>query len=308
MADTIKIAMIGLDTSHAGTFARILMDSGNPWHVPGARIVSASPAFSSDMPRSVNRVDQYTKVLREVCGVPIYETIEEACKGVDAIMVESVDGRVHLEQFQAVATKGRPVFIDKPLAVTGADARNIADLSTTLETPLMSCSALRFAEALQDARETSELGPINGADFYGPMGIEPTQPGFFWYGIHIAEMLFSVLGVGPRDLRCLSSPDHDLLAARWPSGRLGTIRGYRSGNNVFGGTLHRESGSQPVRIDPKAKPFYASLLEAVVAFFKSGISPVDINETVALIEFLEEANRMRGDPDLPAHSIESHQG
>jgi len=40
-------------------------------------------------------------------------------------MLESADGRVHPEQFRRIAPYGKPVFIDKPLAVSVRDAEEI---------------------------------------------------------------------------------------------------------------------------------------------------------------------------------------
>ncbi len=48
---------------------------------------------------------------------------------VDAVLLSSVDGRVHLEQARPVIAAHKPLFIDKPLAATLEDAREIARLA-----------------------------------------------------------------------------------------------------------------------------------------------------------------------------------
>lgn len=293
MNDPIKLAFIGLDTSHVEAFAKILHDETNPWHVPGARIISAFPGGSPDFALSINRVEGYTTKLREEFGVAIHDSIPSACAEADAILIESVDGRVHLEQFREVVALGRPVFIDKPFTVSGAEAREIVALAAKHRVPLASCSSLRFAEGLRSALEDDSLGSILGADFYGPMSLEPTQPGYFWYGIHTAEMLFRVLGAGVARVQCLSNETHDVLAAEWQDGRLGTLRGNRAGNSKFGGTIHREQGSQAIDVYSHPKPYYASMIEALLVFFRTGEPPIPLEETVAIIEFLEQANQLR---------------
>jgi len=290
MNNPLQLAFIGLDTSHAIAFAKILHDTTNEWHVPGARIATAFPGGSPDFALSIDRVGGFTEKLRDDFGITIHETIEAACQNADAILILSADGRVHLDQFRAVVALGKPVFIDKPFAVTAADAREIAALAASHDTPLMSCSSLRCADGLRFALEDETLGAIVGADFCGPMNIEPTQPGFFWYGIHMAEMLFRTLGSGAADVHCHSNENHDFLSAEWTDGRIGTLRGNRVGNNHFGGMLHREKGSQSVDIHAHSKPYYANLLEAMLEFFRTGISPIKIEETVEIIEFLEKAN------------------
>src|ERR1700690_4166309 len=98
----LKIGIVGLDTSHSAAFARILHDTSAPNHVPGAKVVAAVKAFSPDIPLSRDRVEGFTKTIREECGVEIVGTIEDLCAMVDCVMIESVDGRPHLEQARSV--------------------------------------------------------------------------------------------------------------------------------------------------------------------------------------------------------------
>src|SRR5690606_4032770 len=117
-AEDIRVGMIGLDTSHAIAFTKILNDPTNADHVPGARVVAAFPGGSPDLASSRDRVEGYTKQLREDWQVEIVDSIPALLDKVDAVLLESVDGRVHLEQVKPVFEAGKPVFIDKPLAAT----------------------------------------------------------------------------------------------------------------------------------------------------------------------------------------------
>ncbi len=81
--------------------------------------------------------------------IPIYKSIPELVKDVDVLFLTSVDGRQHLEQFNQMAA-GKPVFIDKPFAVTTADATAIIQRAAATGTPVMSCSALRYAEGIAE--------------------------------------------------------------------------------------------------------------------------------------------------------------
>src|SRR5690606_5933337 len=126
---TLKIGMAGLDTSHVGAFANLLHDSSNEHHVPGGRITVAFPGGSPDCPLSIDRVEKFTTDLRENHQVEIVDSLAAMQGKCDAIMLESVDGRVHAAQFREVASWGIPVFIDKPLATTVADAREIAKIA-----------------------------------------------------------------------------------------------------------------------------------------------------------------------------------
>ncbi|BFH59893.1 Gfo/Idh/MocA family protein [Paenibacillus azoreducens] len=291
--EILKIGMIGLDTSHAPLFAEMLNDTAHPHHIPGGQVTAAFPGGSPDFPLSINRVAGYTAQIRDGYGVRMVESVEAVAEQTDALLLLTVDGRLHVEQFAAIASYGKPVFIDKPFALSSRDARIIADLAREHHVPLLSCSSVRWAENLAAAAGEKEGGNLFGVDCYGPMELQPTQPGFFWYGIHMADMLYRCMGPGCTEVRVTTSEDHDLAVGVWSDGRIGTIRGNRKGNKRFGALLHREQNTAHVDIYAQQKPYYASMLEAVIRMFQTQTPPININETLEVIAFLEAANESR---------------
>jgi predicted dehydrogenase len=241
--NTINLGLIGLDTSHVLHFTRLLNDTGHEYHVAGGKVITAYPGGSPDFELSHSRVGGYTAQLRDEFGVVMVDSPEAVAEASDAILLESVDGRVHLEQFRRIASYGKPVFIDKPLTVRADEAEEIVSIAKTEGIPVMSSSALRFAEGMKAATAQTELGEIIGADCYGPMAFEATQPGYFWYGIHSIEMLYTLLGRGCAEISVRANDHHDVITAVWQDGRIGTIRGNRRGNDKFGAIAHRERGS-----------------------------------------------------------------
>jgi len=288
----LRLGLIGLDTSHVEGFAALLNDPKNPDHVPGGRIIAGFPGGSPDFGLSADRVAGFTNSLREKHGVSILASAREVAAGVDAVIHTSVDGRVHLDQFRQYADLRRPVFIDKPFATTSADARAIAALAREHQVPLFSCSSLRFAGSFQAALGDATGGRIIGAEFFGPLYIQPTQPGFFWYGVHTAEMLYASFGAGCARVRVISTPDHDVAVGTWRDGRIGLIRGDRAGNKAFGGVIHREHANQWVDVEAGRRPDIG-LTIAIMAFFQGGPPPIALDETVEIIRFLEAANESR---------------
>lgn len=291
MSQELKIGMIGLDTSHVIVFTKLLNDASNEYHVPGGKVVIAFPG-GSDMVKSSSRVEGYTNELLQDYGIEMVDSPEAVAEQSDVILLESVDGRVHLELFRKIAAYSKPTFIDKPFAINSQDAKRIIELSTQYRTPVMSCSALRYAEDFTRAQRQAESDAIIGVDCYGPLELEPTH-GLFWYGIHTAEMLFSVLGQGCIQVTSIKNDDHDLIVGEWKDGRIGTIRGNRKENKTFGALIHREKATQFVDINAQAKPFYASLLEQIMIMFQSGKSPIDLQETLEVIRFVEAASESR---------------
>ncbi|MFC4557983.1 Gfo/Idh/MocA family protein [Virgibacillus kekensis] len=293
MTDNLRVGIIGLDTSHSVAFTRLLNDASDKYHVPGGKVVTAFPGGSPDFDLSISRVKGFTNELNDNYDVKIVDSIEIVAKEVDAILLESVDGRVHLEQIKKIISYKKPIFIDKPFSLQKDEAEEMVQLAKEYQTPIMSTSALRFAEALTDVLSKSDKGEIIGADCFGPMELQEKQPGFFWYGIHAIEMLFAILGEGAREVTVTTNKEHDIIVGLWQEGRLGMVRGNRKGNGQFGAVIHFEQGSEYVDINAHGKPYYASLLDQIMAFFQDGIPRVSINETIEVIRFIEAANESR---------------
>ena len=333
---TLSIGMVGLDTSHAVAFTRLLHDENHPHHVPGGRVVCAFPGGSPDFELSISRVGRFTREMAEDYGVRIVESPERVAESCDAVMLEAADGRAHLELFRRIAPYGKPVFIDKPLAASARDAEEILRLAELHRVPVMSSSALRFADGLDrragggadaaiaaraaggpastgngsvrdasrlpadgdaSAGNTSDAGtevpPVIGADVFGPMPFQPPQPGYFWYGIHTAEMLYAILGPGCAQVSAVAAGDHDLIVGTWADGRIGTVRGNRAGNDAFGALIHRRERVDLVEPPSDLMPLYAALLARVLEMFRTGRPAVDPRETLEIIRFLEAANESR---------------
>ncbi len=77
----------------------------------------------------------YTAELKDKYGVEIVDSIPALLSKVDAVLLESVDGRPHLAQVKPVFEAGKPVFIDKPLASSWSDAKQIARLGKQHNAP-----------------------------------------------------------------------------------------------------------------------------------------------------------------------------
>ena len=163
-ANNLRLGIIGTDTSHVTAFTQVLNDESSPDHVPGGRVVAAYKGGSPDIESSASRVEQYAGELHTKWKVQIYGSIPELCRNVDAVLLESVDGRVHLEQARLVIAAHKPLFIDKPLASTLADAREIARLAAEAGVPWFSSSSLRYGEIATSMK----FGDATGVETWGP--------------------------------------------------------------------------------------------------------------------------------------------
>lgn len=296
----LKAGLIGLDTSHAVAFTKLLNDPKAPLEVSGVRVVAAFPGGSPDVPSSRDRVPEYTKTLKEEYGVEIVDSIEAMLEKVDVVFLESVDGRPHLEQAKPVFKARKPMFIDKPVAGSLADAVEIFELAKESGTPVFSSSALRFSPGIA-AMRAGKLGDVAGCDAYSPCELEEHVPDFFWYGVHGVETLFTILGTGCESVSRTTTPGADLAVGVWKGGRIGTFRGIRDGApHDFGATVFGAKGIG----QSGGYVGYQPLVAEIVKFFKSGEAPVSPEETLEIFAFMEAADESKRQDGRPV-TIES---
>ena len=283
-----KVGLIGLDTSHVTAFTSRFNDLENENHVPGARVTAAFKGGSPDIASSANRIEGFTKTLTEEYGVKLYDTIEEMCRHVDVVMLESVDGRPHLEQVIPVLEAGLPVFIDKPIAGSLKDAIQIYKLAEQHKVPCWSSSSLRFYPGVVEVAE-AEKGDLKGAMSYGPATLEPSHPDFFWYGIHPTEALFTVLGPGVKTVTRSFTPDNDVITGIWQDGKIGVVYGIRNSKRAYKVTAF---GTDKI-VEQSRGGDYTPMLREVVQFFRTGQVPVPLEETIEIYAFMEAADESK---------------
>ena len=187
----------------------------------------------------------FTRDLREKYGLKIVGSIDELLSDVDVVLLESVDGRPHLEQARPVLKAHKPVFIDKPLAGSLSDAIAIFELARETNTPCFSSSSVRFSEGIDAVLQNAKLGEIVGCDIYGPCSLEEHHPDLFWYGIHGVEGLFKILGMDCQSVSRTQTKKSELVVGVWSGDRVGTYRGVKRqwGPYQFGGTVFGTKGN-----------------------------------------------------------------
>jgi predicted dehydrogenase len=295
-AADIRIGIIGTDTSHVPAFTKLMNgDPAAPDHIAGARVVAAWKGGSRDLPDSVGRVDQFATEIQSKYGVEIVSDIATLLTKVDAVLVSSLDGRVHLEQARPAIAAHKPLFIDKPLAATLEDAREIARLAKEAGVPWFSSSSLRFG-AIGAAMK---LPNLTGVMTWGPGPLEPHHTiDLAWYAIHPVELLYTIMGAGCESVTRISGNDADVITGRWKDGRLGTVSAVRPYSD-YGAIAFR--GRESVESHPKAGQAtdYRPLVLEIVKFFQTGKPPVPNEETLEIMAFMDAAQRSKEEGGKP---------
>ncbi len=283
----IRIGIIGTDTSHVPAFTRLFNDASYAARVPGARVVAAFKGGTKEIPDSFNRVDKFADEIQSKYGVEIVPDIATLLSKVDAVLIESVDARPHLTYAKPVIAAHKPFFVDKPLAPTLEDAREIARLAKAAGTPFFSSSSLRFGSIATSAKFPDATGVIT----WGPGPIEEHHHlDLSWYAIHPIELLFTLMGTGCESVTRISTADSDVVVGRWKDGRLGTVRAVRPYSD-YGAIVNR--GRETVVSHPKEATDYRPLVVEILKFFQTGKPPVSPEETLEIFAFMDAAQRSK---------------
>lgn len=291
----LRAGIIGLDTSHVVAFTKLLNNPKAQGDLAGVRVVAAYPGGSPDLPASRDRVDGYTKTLREQYGVEIVDSIEALLPKVDVVLLESVDGRPHLDQVRPVFKARKPVFIDKPVAGSLADAVQIFALAQEHGVPVFSSSSLRFSPGVAAMRSNPKVGEVLGCDVYGPCSLEEHHPDLFWYGVHGVEMLFTIMGTGCESVARVQTKDAEFVTGVWKGGRIGTFRGIRKGSSGYGALVFGSKGIIP----SGGGGGYEPLVVEICKFFKTGRPAVSAEETLEIFAFMEAADESKRQGGAP---------
>ena len=280
----LRAGIVGLDTSHVPAFTKLFNRGDKEGELAGIKVTTGYTG-GTDMPASRDRKEKFTQQLREM-GVEIVPTIPELLAKVDVVLLESVDGRIHLQEAREIFKAGIPVFIDKPLAGTLAEAIAIVELAKKHGVPFFSSSSSRFGAEMIALKGNAEVGDILGAQTWGPCSYQEGTPDFFFYGIHGVEALYTLMGTGCETVSRVKAGNHDVATGVWKNGRVGAYRGIVKGKADFGAVAY---GSKAIGQAAKAVS-YEGLCRQIGKFFRTGTPPVSAEETLEIFTFMEAAD------------------
>lgn len=285
--DTLKplrAGIIGLDTSHVPAFTKLFNNPKADGDLAGIKVVAGYPG-GTDMPASKDRVAKFTEQMRGM-GVEIVDSIAKLLEKVDVVLIESVDGRIHLKEAGEVFKSGKLVYIDKPLAGTLPEAIALFELAKKHQVKTWSSSSSRFGPELVAMKNNPEVGDILGVTTWGPCSYQSGTPDLFFYAIHGIESLFTLMGTGCETVARSKGVASDQVTGVWKDGRIGNYRGIVRGKAEFGAMVY---GSKAVQQGAKAVS-YEALCRQIGKFFRTGEPPVSEAETIEIFTFMEAAD------------------
>src|SRR6185295_20024308 len=228
-------------------------------------------------------------------GLEIVDSIPKLLEKVDVVLLESVDGRIHLQEAVPVIKAGKPLFIDKPAAGSLADAIVIYELAKKHNVPCFSSSSVRFSPGIQELLKNEQLGTIAGAVTWGSCSYQEGTPDMFFYGIHGIEPLYALMGTGCETVTRIQTKDTDLVSGTWKAGRVGTYRGIRRNKADFGAVAFGSKGI----VQTGREGGYEELCHEIGRFFRTRKAPVRPEETLEIFAFMEAADESKRQGGAP---------
>ena len=281
----LRVGIVDCDSSHCVEFARRLNQAGvdREQFVDGARVEAV---WCGDSMMAPERIPGFRTELQQL-EIPFVDEQNDLIGQVDAVLVLSLCGASHLERARPFLEAGLPTYVDKPFTCSVADAQAIATLAAEHDVLCFSASGLRFSQEVLDFRSSTTWGDLHGLITYGPAKRADQNPGLFHYGIHSVELLIDLLGPDCETVSAISNDGAEVVTGRWANGKLGTVRGSRTGSTAYGFTAFCENG---VASGPVSTRFaYRNLLEAIVKSVESGKPAVPLESSLAVVKFIAAA-------------------
>lgn len=286
----IRFGILDFDTSHATAFTQRLNHVGTDKEqfVEGGRVVVGCPGESVLSPE---RIAGFTAEMRKY-NVPLVDRPEDMIGRVDAMLIEAVDGTVHLARARPFLERGIPCFVDKPFTCSAADAKALIELAARHKTFVFSSSSLRYSPEVVEYAANAGKGRLLGCAVHCPAPLSPIparNAGLYHYGIHGAEILYTLMGPGCRRVTNVSDAGVDVVTGHWADGRMATLRGIRTGRADYGFVGFAEKTVQSVVVGTRF--IYRELLKKIVEAFEKKTPAVDPAVTLEIMAFLEAANK-----------------
>lgn len=285
MSELKKIAVIGLDTSHAVAFPQMMQDPAvdERFKISGLHVVSClrfPTAFQNK-----EGLDTRQKYLESI-GVKVTEDFDEAVAECDAIMIEINDPALHLEYFEKCAPLGKPIFLDKPFADTVENMCKIIDIAKKYNVRFFTASSLRFDIDLVEGLEKGLA--VDKADVWGCMGIAPKGSSIIWYGCHAFEMLQRIMGRGAETVSGTRNDDTYVFIVKYSDGRTGTVELKVGGK--YGAVLRTaENDGLYIKVSGRV-PFYFMEMKEFVKFL-NGEQVVELEDSIEVMAMQEAAEK-----------------
>lgn len=267
----IRIGVVNIDVSHPKAFAEYLQKSSRARYT----------AIYNDGFRGEDEVQAFMKTYKLEKR---FETIEEMADNVDIGFIQGCNWDKHLEHAAGFLKKGKPVFIDKPIAGSLKDCKELEHLAAQGNI-ILGSSSVRYAGEIAEfiSRPEEERGKI--MNILGTSGVDE-----FNYAIHIVEAIGGLGGSGALFSKYVGRSEIDgkiceTFFVKFSNGITATYNTFQGKWMPFEIVIMTTVDTYRFRID--TSKIYGALLDRICDYMESGVNtlaPVNaITESVKIM-------------------------
>ena len=229
MGSTRKIAILGVENSHARAFMKFVRDSGDFGDIEVCGAYSSEPGAAEK--------------LNSEFGVPVMENYADLAGKIDGLIVTARHGDEHLKFALPYMTDGLPLFMDKPITVSEEDALRFADVCREKGIRFTGGSCCVHCPEVKELRETAaggRLGRIVCGSVRAPLNTKAKYGGFFFYAQHLTEIMMEIFGRYPRSVRAWMNGQN--VFAAFDYGDFPVFASFIEGSYVYRAEISAEKG------------------------------------------------------------------
>ncbi len=189
-----KIVILGCENSHANMFLRFMKE--NPRYAD----VQVVGVYSEETEAAQKLAAEF--------GVPVMASCDEAVGKVDGVMVTARHGDNHYKYAKPYMASGVPMFMDKPITVSEADAlQMVADCKKygVRLTGGSSCVHDEWVQTLKKERIEKFDGETLGGYLRCPVNLENDYGGFFFYSEHLIGVMMEIFGYDVKSVQAFKN-------------------------------------------------------------------------------------------------------
>lgn len=283
----IKLGIVGAENSHSHRIGEI------------CNVLKKVPMRVTHL---WGETEAFAKASAEKGGIPtIVSDWRDMAGVIDGVMIDHRDGRHHFEVAKFFVERRIPVFVDKPLTTSLAEAKTLLTLAARKKTPICSFSAIPLQASFRKfIKELGNAGSIQCVNASGPVDLDSPYGGIFFYGIHQVDALVELMGTEAHTAFLQRNGKNGIATILFSEGRLATFNCLAQGG-VFHWRASTEQGTFVLPNEYDAN-IYLGSARMILRFLREGSSPWSRQRLLAPIAILEalQASLVSGQPERVA--------
>lgn len=230
----MKIAILGIESSHAWGFASKFAGKGGAAMFPDAELVGVYG--DSTIEGAEIGVEEIKK--RSECEY-FAEKSDAFVDTADAVMITARHGGLHLAYARPYLEKGMPVWLDKPITTDIEDMKEIVRLAKEHHAPICGGSCLVFSEEIRKLRDyvKENRDTIRGGHVTAPIHMVNPYGNFWFYAPHLVQMMTEIFGTEVRSVSAKRTEDGVVAVYKYDDFYVSTYFG-----TSYTATIYTESG------------------------------------------------------------------